>query len=243
MKVTARTAKTTAHRLICNREWCTYVIVKATRALYVKKTLSRTILRAHSATPPFSQPIPVSEPITGSRIWSALCDTDGNDMGSKWRIRRRRNRRRWKRAMLVTVDKNDFVVSVRSDYPTLSLCDGRRNGTMPVDSKPCSGAWHRRGANKIPTPVPLSEFSFDKNGRQYKTCDSCRDRSRTAFHGIPTPDRSAKNVERLVEDGGEQHKWEITYITTSSMTVYAKNYQGAGEAVGDVEILNIRRLD
>lgn len=148
--------------------------------------------------------------------------------------------------MLVTVDKNDFVISITPEATTSAVREITRSEAMPEATQLCKGPWHYRSGKG--TPVPVSAFSMSRKypSKRNKTCDECLERQN--YRRVP-PAAASMPVQSDIQsaypdtNGGLQYKWEVTYVTTTTMTVYAKTYTEAGLSVGDVEILGVRRLD
>jgi hypothetical protein len=248
-------AKNTFHSLTCKTAWCTFAIARTTHVLYVRKML-RMIQCASYATHPYSPLISKCQPSTGPRTWNVSWHRDNGDMGNHWRIRRRRNRRKWKRAMIVKVDAQDFVISVEPEAVDSAMKEIRRSEAMPEATRICKGPWHYRSGKG--TALPLSAFPENRYrpGSITKTCGECLEksgkRSATPLGVKPTEVRTGVNkiehalaaaVPAPATNGGLMHKWEVTVVKTTVVTVYAKDYLDAGVEAGEGDVTNVRRLD
>lgn len=151
--------------------------------------------------------------------------------------------------MLVTVDKNDFVVSAVNEM--------RRSETVPEVLQRCTGPWHSH--NGTYDELPLSQFSISpKTTKHYKTCDKCRlgqnaaARKRHAERNGFVPDPDSVEPNTLYKPNldlnspsfnGGMHKWKVTIIRKTEVTVYAKDYLDAGVEAGEGEVTNVERMD
>lgn len=155
----------------------------------------------------------------------------------RWKIRKRRNRRK-KRMLLVTVDKNDFVVSAMREI--------ERSEHMPEQMVSCVSSYHSPKNRE----VPISQARQSARTHRW-WCNDCTSKrmqyeenrrlKNTKLTPTPIPVAIPEHVAPL--NGGIQHKWEVTIIKATMVTVYAKDYLDAGVEAGDGEVINVRRVD
>lgn len=159
--------------------------------------------------------------------------------------------------MIVKVDAQDFVISVEPEAVESATLEIHRSEAMPEATQLCKGPWHyHRGKG---TPLPLSAFSENRihPGKMNQTCDECLVKSkkraevpvkhdapvRTGVNKIEHALAAATPVPQNGTNGGLMHKWEVTIVKPTMMTVYAKDYLDAGMEAGEGDVINVRRLD
>lgn len=147
--------------------------------------------------------------------------------------------------MLVTVDKEDFVISV--EHENSIMREIQRSETMPEATKICRGPWHYKSGKG--TAIPLSAFGASlKDGTVRKTCTECLEKShhprnRNSHSDLKVERKREFDNEQVFSQGGLMHKWEVTIVKPTVVTVYAKDYTSAGVEAGEGEIVHVRRLD
>jgi hypothetical protein len=153
--------------------------------------------------------------------------------------------------MLVTLDKEDFVVSV-SREPSDAMVDSAmreiERADMPkLETKLCKGPWHYRGGKG--TPLPLDQFPINryKPGQRTATCADCLNKSGKRNAVAESPEmRKIEEVKTPItpkrNNGGLQFKWKVVHLNPVESVVYAKDYREAGEQVQG-PVISVTRLD
>ena len=135
--------------------------------------------------------------------------------------------------LIVTLDKQDFVVDVKKE-----------KASTPKLHK-CIGPWHYK--NGTGTMLPESEFDIATRGKNRGglsgTCRDCRDKSHQSYRRnvkVETPNGVTESAPVYV--GPELPTWRVTLMKLTEVLVNAKDYLDAGVAAGDGEVVKVERI-
>jgi hypothetical protein len=161
--------------------------------------------------------------------------------------------------MLVTVDKEDFVVAIQSEYATTPLLV-ESMPAMTQQLQRCSGPWHNHNGKYENRPI--EEFSVNaRTGLRYKTCDLCRNNHQASYRRItekngvtqtPEPQVPGSDFRHGVDEmidaelkrqNSDMPLWRITIIKRTIVEVRASDFLDAASQAGDGEVLKVERVE
>lgn len=158
--------------------------------------------------------------------------------------------------MLVTVDKQDFVVSVKreaSDAQTESAIREIHHAEQSLPTTQiCKGPWHRKSG--VGTVLPLSAFDYsERRHKLNSTCRECRVKSENSRNGRVPEFNPAKPEAIIVAEPPNPilivgpvivpQRWRITIIRKTEIEVLAADFLDAAAQAGEGEVLKVERLD
>lgn len=163
-------------------------------------------------------------------------------------------------SMIVTVDKNDFVIAVRKEGEVVVAKE--EDMVVPaIETRICHGPWHNKSGKG--TELPITEFEVasrgPNSGRVGSTCTSCRKRHSeynkksaarkqitTAVYLPqvipPLPPIANGSIKEVPVAEPAKYKWIVTIVKEVEILVEANDYLDAGVNAGDGEVISVRRV-
>lgn len=170
------------------------------------------------------------------------------------RVSARKRRQMRNRPMIVTVDKEDFVVDVKrepSDAQTeAAVAEIHREDSVFIPTQICKGSYHRKNGNG--TVLPITLFGVNKyTGGTLKTCMECRKANGRGSMTTPEirklPESSEifgpPNPILIVGPVIVPQRWRITIVKRVEVEVSASDFLDAAAQAGDGEVVKVERLD